>query len=105
MHSPLGGGAAVEAGVDLVLQARVLGDHRLRLQDLLGGTARGGGAIVQLLCDGGDGVEHAGALLVGGQRARGLLGGGQRLGHADDGALRHAEPDPHSAESAHPAAT
>jgi hypothetical protein len=105
VHSPFGGAAVVDAGIDLVLKSRVLGDHGLRLEHFLGGATCGVGTLLQLGGDRRDGFPGTGALCVGADRARRVLGGRQRLRHSDDGALGDAAADAHAAQLGHPAAS
>ncbi len=105
VNGPFRGGPGIDPRVDLVLQRRVLGDHRLRLQHLLRGAAGGLATLRQLLRDDGDGLADPRALGIGPGGARDVLGRGQRLGHADDRSLRDAETDAHASQRAHPAAS
>src|SRR5690606_18143883 len=59
VHGPLRRRTVVDAGVDLVLQRRVLGDHRLRLEDLLRRPSCALRALLQLSGHSGDGVAGA----------------------------------------------
>ena len=105
VHGPLGGGAVVDPRVHLVLQRRILGDHRLRLQHVPRRAAGLLAAALELSGDRGDRGADATALLVGTDRAGRALRGRRRLGHPDDGALRDPLPDadapqrPHAASS------
>lgn len=101
VHSPFGRRTRVDPGVDLVLESRVLGDHGLRLEHLLRGSAGGLAPFVQLVRNGGDGVADSGAFDVRARGAGRVLRSGHRLGHADDRALGDPETDPHSPELAH----
>ncbi len=105
VYRPFRGRAGIDPRVDLILQRGVLGDHRLRLQHLPCGAARGLAALRQFLRDDGDRFADPCALGLGARGARDVLRRGKRLGHADDGSLRDAETDPHSSELAHPAAS
>ena len=93
-HRPLAGPALREPGRDLVGETRVLGHHRLRLEHVLGGAAGLRAALLELARDGGDGLAHAGRLLVGGQRARRVARRRQRLRHPGDRPLGDASPIP-----------
>lgn len=101
VHGPFGGRAVVDARVDLVLQRRVLGDHRLRFEHLLRRAAGRLTACGELLGDCGDGLAHPCALSIDALGAGGVLGSGQRLGHPHDDALGDPETDPDSSELAH----
>lgn len=105
VHGPLRRRSGVDPGVDLVLERRILGDHRLCLEDLLRGSSRGLPALVELARDDRDGVAHPGAFGIRTRGAGSVLRGGHRLGHADDRSLGDPEADPHPAQLAHPAAS
>ncbi len=101
VHGELAGLAGGEAAVDLGLEGRVLGDHRLRLEHVAGGAARLRAAGLELARDGADGLAHARRLLVDRELALGILRGGQGLGHARDGSLGDAQSDSDSTEFRH----
>ena len=92
-HRALAGLAVCEARADLVGERRVLGHHRLRLEDVLRRTARLLGAILELPGDGAHGLIDARALGGLADRAGLVGGGGEGLGHAGHRALRDAQAD------------
>ncbi len=97
----LAGLAARETAVDLGLEGRVLGDHRLRLEHVASRAAGLGAAGLELAGDGGDGLAHARRLVLDRELALGVLRGGQGLGHARDGSLGDAQSDSDSTEFRH----
>src|SRR5690606_12756755 len=102
VHGPLRGASGGKPGLYLVVQRWVLGDHRLGLQHIARGAAGGRAPRLQLARDGGDRLLHAGALLLGAERARGVAGGGGGLGHAGNRAEGDPRADSHTADLCHP---
>lgn len=103
VHAPFGSATVVDAGIDLILKRRVLGDHRLRFEHFFCGPSGRVSALLQLGGDRGYGLTSTIAFRVGADRAGRVLRCRKRFSHANDGALGDAAANTYTAQLGHPA--